>query len=280
MKDCAMECSLQILLTEIKSYQKQMEKIQLISAVEIGQRLIKAKSLVPYGEWGNWLKDYVSYSQVTAGRYMKIAEEYKSVLDTPADGQEYSAMKNLSFTQALILLDVPEEERAEFIAELDPDNLSVRLMQQAVKEREQIRQEKAELEQRNAELEKAIEGEKEKVSKLQKEHDNLKNKANELEKSKQALQMDVAHSKAEIGKLQEKQLYKNNQKLRSELTAAQIKNATHKVAFRFESMERVFKELTYELNLLAKLDKEVHGEYQKKLRKFLLKCLDDGLGEI
>jgi len=52
---------------------------------------------------------------------------------------------NLSYTQALILLGIPEEEREEFIAEHDVENMTRVELQQAVKERDQAIQEQKSL---------------------------------------------------------------------------------------------------------------------------------------
>ncbi len=280
MNDLVKERTPQIIAAEINNYKESSGRIQLSCAVEIGRRLMEAKAFLPHGEWGKWLQEYVSYSQLTAERYMKVAREYGQTRgDSPGEEKaKSSTLKILSYSQALTLLDVPEEERVEFIAELDIENMSVRQLQRAIKEREQARREKEETEQENKELQKALEGEKAENSELKKERDDLKAKAGELEKEKQNLEQDVEKRKAENSKLKEKPLFKSNQKLRADLTAAQIKNATHKVAFKFEALERAFKELTYELNLLLMIDKDVYGEYRKTLRKFLLKCLEEKVG--
>ena len=271
----------QVIAAEINSYKESSGRIQLTCAVEIGRRLIEAKALLPYGEWGKWLQEYVHYSQATAENYMKVAREYGQTRGDSPEGEkaESETLQILSYTQALALLDVPEEERAELIAELDIENISIRQLQRIIKEREQARQEKEEAEQKSVDLQKALEGEKEKNSELKKERDGLKLKAGELEKEKQGLKQEVADGKAENSRLKEKQLFKNNEKLRNQLTAAQIKNATHKAAFKMEVLERAYKEVVYELGLLVKIDKDVHGEYQKNLRKFLLKCLDEKVGD-
>lgn len=85
---------------------------------------------------------------------MKVAREYGQALGNSPEGEEAesSTLKILSYSQALALLDVPEEERAEFVAELDIDNMSVRQLQKAIKEREQAGQEKDEALQQNGEL--------------------------------------------------------------------------------------------------------------------------------
>jgi len=49
---------------------------------------------------------------------------------------------NLTYTQALILLGIPEEERDEFIAEHDVESMTKLELQQAVKDRDQAIQEK------------------------------------------------------------------------------------------------------------------------------------------
>lgn len=55
------------------------------------------------------------------------------------------ALQNLNYSQALILLGVPEEERAQFLDELDVESMSVRELKKAVQERDQALQEKASL---------------------------------------------------------------------------------------------------------------------------------------
>jgi len=52
---------------------------------------------------------------------------------------------NLTYTQALILLGIPEEERDEFIAEHDVESMTKLELQQAVKDREQAIQERKDL---------------------------------------------------------------------------------------------------------------------------------------
>ncbi|ODA40902.1 Protein export cytoplasm protein SecA ATPase RNA helicase [Desulfosporosinus sp. BG] len=68
----------------------------------------KAKDLLPHGQWGKWLRESVSYSQRTADRLMQLFGNPNSSLVT-----------NLTYTQALILHGIPEEERDEFSVEHD-----------------------------------------------------------------------------------------------------------------------------------------------------------------
>ena len=76
MNDLVKERTPQIIAAEINNYKESTGRIQLSCAVEIGRRLMEAKALLPHGEWGKWLQEYVSYSQLTAERYIKVAREY------------------------------------------------------------------------------------------------------------------------------------------------------------------------------------------------------------
>ncbi|MDR3600377.1 MAG: DUF3102 domain-containing protein [Desulfosporosinus sp.] len=114
----------------------------------MGRRLKEAKDLLPYGEWGKWLKESVSYSQRTADRLMQVCEEYGTKLLASPDNNslsDSSPVTNLTYTQALILLGIPEEEREEFIAEHDIESMTRVELQQAVKDRDQAIQEKKDL---------------------------------------------------------------------------------------------------------------------------------------
>ncbi|SHI26397.1 hypothetical protein [Desulfosporosinus lacus] len=72
-------------------------------------------------------------------------------------------------------------------------------------------------------------------------------------------------------KLAENSNLKSYQRVSNELAAAQIKLLTFKIAFFFVSLEKAFKELSYEMDLLAKVDDQVHGEYAKMLNGFLIR---------
>ena len=134
-----------LIAAEINTIKHQSRRIVLASAIEIGRRLKEAKALLKHGEWGNWLKESVYYSQRTADYLMQLYEEYGPKILASSDSIENSnsqPVANLTYTQALILLGLPEEERNSFITENHVDNMSVRELQQAVRERDQALQEK------------------------------------------------------------------------------------------------------------------------------------------
>ena len=262
-----------LIAAEINIIKHQTEKMVLNNFIEIGRRLAEAKGLVKYGEWGKWLKEEVGFSQNRAEKLMRLYEEFgreqAALGDAGALGRE---LPNLSYTHALILLGVPEEDRAQFIRDIDIESMTTRELEQAVNEVKQFQKEKAG-------LQKALAEEKEKNTRLAQERDNLKKETGELRKSKQELQQDVEKKTLENKKLAENSNFKSYQRVSNQLAAAQIKLLTSKIAFCFESLEKAFKELSYEMDLLAKVDAQVHEEYAKKLNGFLIKTMEERMGK-
>ncbi|MHB8125250.1 MAG: DUF3102 domain-containing protein [Desulfitobacteriaceae bacterium] len=279
MSDMLTERTPFVIAAEINTIKYQTEKTLLTGAVEIGRRLTEAKALVPHGEWSKWLEDEVNFTQRTAQNLMRIYEEYggkqPAALNAGAQAQE---LPNLGYTQALILLGIPEEERAQFIDDLDIDSMTTRELKKAVDERKQAQQERDRAEQENADLRKALDDEKGKTTRLTEERNNLKTKANEMQKSKQALEQDVEKKHLEYEKLKEQTGYKNIQRMSDSLTVAYNKVAASKIAFLYENLDKAFKELTYEMTRFASLDPDVHAAYKKMVNDFLIKAMQERMG--
>jgi hypothetical protein len=90
-----------VIAAEINTIRHQTGKILLASAIEIGRRLKEAKDLLPYGEWGKWLKESVSYSQRTADKLMQVCEEFGTKLFALPDKDSLSnssPVTNLAYT--------------------------------------------------------------------------------------------------------------------------------------------------------------------------------------
>lgn len=161
---------------EIIAIKAQTGKILLVSVVEVGRRLAEAKEIIPYGEFGQWLAEAVNYSEATAYKLMRIAEEYGPALSAySGDSVNAAPVFRLGYSQAYALLGLPAEERAEFIAELDLEEITVSGLKKAVEERNKAREEKAA-------LQKDLEGYKGKVSSLTEERSQAKK---EMEKKQQ-----------------------------------------------------------------------------------------------
>lgn len=158
MKDLTTERTPTVIAAEINMINQQTRKILLAGAVEIGRRLKEAKGLLKHGEWGQWLEESVSYSVSTARRLMQIYEEYgASFLDEPGLSK-HAPVRDLTYTQALLLLGLPEEEREDFLAHNDVGGMTKLELQQALKDRELAKQESEETRQENTALKAGLEG--------------------------------------------------------------------------------------------------------------------------
>lgn len=137
---------------EIRVLQQQARQMAVSYAIEIGRRLVEAKEMVSHGQWGQWLQEEVSYSKSTANNLMRIYQEYGSEqVDMFSDPEKRQALEKLSYTQALLLLAVPEEERTDFAEENHVENLSTRELERLIKERDEARTAKEESERRERE---------------------------------------------------------------------------------------------------------------------------------
>lgn len=127
---------------EIRNLSSAAKYMTVWYAVEIGRRLTEAKSLVKHGEWLAWLQRETEFSQPSASRLMRIYAEYGadqgSLFGTET---KYSTLNNLSVSNALRLLAVPEEERESFAKEVDAEHLSAKELEQAIRERDEARKE-------------------------------------------------------------------------------------------------------------------------------------------
>lgn len=119
-----------VITDEIISLKAQANNMMLMYAIEVGRRLVEAKAMLQHGEWGAWLKEKVEFSQQTANNLMNIYEEYGKNPNSKLIG-------NLTYTKALKLLAVPEEEREEFVQENKVDDMTVKELEKAIKERDE-----------------------------------------------------------------------------------------------------------------------------------------------
>jgi hypothetical protein len=186
-----------VIAGEILTIKAQTRKILLVSAIEVGRRLAEARESIPYGEFGTWLAAAVDYSESTAYKLMRIAEEYGPGLAAFADaGVSPAPFARLGYSQAFILLGIPAEERAEFIANLDIEQMSVSGLQQAVNDRNKAREEKAA-------LQKELVVHQSKISSLIEERDQAKKEAEDKERALWDEQGNVTKLQREIAVLKD-----------------------------------------------------------------------------
>jgi len=276
MNDLVTDRTPPVIAAEINTIKHQTGKILLTGAIEIGRRLKEAKALLPHGEWGKWLDESFNYSQKTAGNLMRIFEAYGTQQHSSLDaGIQAQGRQNLNYTQAYILLGVPEEERAQFISEIDLESLSTRELQKAVNDRSQAVKERDQALQEKADLQKALNDQVSKITQLTTERDNLKTKAEELRKSQGEIESKAGNLHSELNSIKQSTTYESIQKMSKNLTASHIKACANKIAFLYENLDRTFKELTWELSEIAAKDPDTHEAYKNKVIDFLMKGLKE-----
>lgn len=105
---------------------QQLANVMLAHAVEKGRWLTEAKAMVPYGEWGNWLKEKVDYSQSKAQGLMKLYQKFGDEQESLFGPSKSQTLGNLSVTKALMLIDIPDEELGEIAENHDLESMSTR----------------------------------------------------------------------------------------------------------------------------------------------------------
>lgn len=126
----------EVLAAEIRALTASM----LANIIEIGRRMCQAKEILPHGEFGAWVKEETGYSQSTANNFMRLFQEYgaaqESLFGAEVNSQTFG---NLPYSKALALLAVPAEEREDFVRDNHVEEMSTRELQQAIKERDELR---------------------------------------------------------------------------------------------------------------------------------------------
>lgn len=142
--------SVDAITAEIIGLANQTAQILLLSACEMGKRMLEAKELCAHGQWDGYLAglcEQLGVSQRTARNWMRLSREW----DAQANLQ---ALANLTYTKAVKLLSLPEGEREEFVEAHDVEAMTSRELEQAIKARKDAEAEaqrlKAELDTQRA----------------------------------------------------------------------------------------------------------------------------------
>ncbi len=181
---------------EIRQIQKQFRVMTVLYAVEAGRRLCEAKAMLEHGEWGNWVKNETGMSQSSASRLMKIFREYSDDQITLEGAvAKSSTLQNLTVSNALRLLAIPEEEREAFALEHDAEHLSARELEKVIAERDAMSRDLAETEKEVDKLEDELKAAREKVKELESRPVPVA-----VETDEEAVQKAAADAKAEAQK--------------------------------------------------------------------------------
>lgn len=137
-----------IIGAEIRGLTQQAKTMTLWFGIEIGRRLTEAKEMLEHGQWLAYLKEQTEFSRSSAGRLMTLYKKYGAA-QTSLFGAEanYPTLNNLSISNALRLLAVPEDEREEFALEHDVEHMSARELDELIKQRDEAEQRAARAEE-------------------------------------------------------------------------------------------------------------------------------------
>ena len=247
---------------------------------------MEAKELVPHGEWGNWLEEAVDYSKSTANNLMKIFEEYGSDQITLLDDNLKSqAFGNLNYSQAVLLLGLPSDDREKF------DEMSTRELKKAIadlkkankekdnalKERDEAIEKLSALEESNRILEETFNEGAEERNSLEEKVKELEKEIEEVKSSKpvETVNVDWEEITAEV---QEKmdQLIEEKEAAEMKIKELESKQNNSSVKFKiyFEEAGRSYQKLLEELASVKEIDEVEYIKYRKATEKFLNKMLE------
>ena len=221
----------EIIAAEINTIKKKVQQAVIFGAIEIGEKLMEAKSLVPQGEWGNWLENNVEYSQSTAENLMKLYKEYggnqESLFDTWTESQTFG---KLTYTQHLALLALPFSERQEFAEQNNVEDMSTRQLLKAVqdqleqerREHQQTKEDRESAEARARDAEQNVIDMQQRLSAAKSSEDAWQKEIDKLNSARKTAEQSEADAKKKVEELQ-KQL--KEAKSREESVRADLKKA-------------------------------------------------------
>ena len=154
--------------------------------IEIGKRLIEAKAMLPHGEWGKWLEEKAQFSHRTANNFMKVSLEF----------EDSQALANLGQSKVFALLDLPQDQRDDFIQENPIDEMTTRELQQAIKDKKDLERQLDEERRKPPQVETII------VEKEPHDYNKLKHQVQDKQLELERLQKEkqILEAKAELNK--------------------------------------------------------------------------------
>lgn len=231
----------EIIAAEINTIKKQIQQAVIFASIEIGGKLMEAKSLVPQGEWGKWLENNVEYSQSTAENLMKLYKEYggdqESLFDTWTGSETFG---KLTYTQHLALLALPFSDRQEFAEKNNAEEMSTRQLLKAVQDQlEQERRDHEQTEARARNAEQNVVDMQQRLSAARSSEDAWQAEIDKINEAKKKAEQAEADTKKKIENLQ-KQL--KEAKIREETVRADLKKAQEQPHIPESMMEQLRKE--------------------------------------
>lgn len=182
---------------EINFIKQQTLETVLAASVQIGERLCNAKELVPHGQWSDWLKEKVDYSQSTADNLMRIYKEYGDEQITLSGRSKSQTFANLTYSQAVALFALPEYEREKFVEENNVSEMTTKELKQAIADKKAAEQEAERLKNELQTAQKSAEKRKKQVEQTKSKNDTLKsdNEMLSAENDKLKSELEAANKK-------------------------------------------------------------------------------------
>lgn len=238
MNDIQTQRTPDIIGAEIRGLTQQAKTMTLWFGIEIGRRLTEAKEMLEHGQWLAYLKEQTEFSQPSASRLMRLYDEY-GAKQTSLFGAElnYSTLNNLSISNALRLLAVPEDEREEFALEHDVEHMSARELDELIKQRD-------EAEQRAAKAEEQVQQAADGAARADEQYQKAKQELHLLREKLGNAEAQKAAAEKELSELRERPVEVavevDEKAVEEAVTAARAKNDAEWA----EKMEKVKNELS------------------------------------
>ena len=249
---------------EIRSLTATAKAMTLYYGIEIGRRLAEAKELVPHGGWLDWLDRETEFSQPTANRFMRLFAEYgadqQSLFGVES---KYSALNNISISNALRLLAVPEEERESFAAEVDAEHISSRDLEAAIRERDEARKALAESDEGHA---LAMAEAQANLDEAREDARKASQKVKEMQERETTFRQELAEAEKELKDLRERPVEVAVERDEKAIAEA-VKEAEKKAAKDLAALRKSATELENAASKEQKALKDQIAELEKKLAK-------------
>lgn len=245
------ERTLPVIASEIHQIERTVYGVAMDGAIQIGEKLKEAKTMIPAGEWVKWLDENLNYSQRQAYNFMEIADNYGNQ-NSPYYNLQTSA--NLSISKALELLRLPDEAVETFVKENDVESETVKSLREKIKE---VERERDLAENSNASLRQDLAREQQKLAEAvtEEEFDSMKR---DFETRESEWQKTIRESNEEAAELQTKL-----DKAKEDLKKAKQKLKDSEAAKDEEVQKRV-EEVSIELTNKAKEDAFAESEAELK----------------
>lgn len=197
---------------------------------------------------------------------MRIAEAYGPKLSVSSGaGAKTEPFAKLGYTQALILLGLPEEERVEFIKDFDLENMAVRELQQAVNDRNKAVAEKATLQQER-------DDQKNTISKLSDELDQANKEASDKQQALWDEQETVTKLQRKLDLLEnDSAVTRRIAEIERESKITKINLSMAQADARFDLIAKGFDDLLIAINEMAVADPEAFKLYLIQTNQFIKK---------